>query len=172
VSLQNPNFAFVNASGESGGRRHNLKVSGTYTLPWQITWGGNLTLQSGLPITRTWSINACSATITTNCLRQSVNNINAEPRGSVELPKLMIADMRLGRFFKFGANRLDVSFDLYNLTNANTTYGVRTGTGLTGVREGGLSTNPVVNIPTFLSPNAVLGPRILRFNVTFSFSQK
>jgi hypothetical protein len=171
VSLQNPNAAYVNAAGESGGRRHNLKLSGTYTLPWQITWGGNLTVQSGLPITRTWAINACTATLTTNCLRQNVT-VNAEPRGTVELPRLFIADMRLGRFFKFGGNRLDVSMDLYNLTNANTTYGVRTGTGLTGVREGGIATNPVVFIPTFLSPNAVLGPRILRFNVTFAFSQK
>jgi hypothetical protein len=71
-----------------------------------------------------------------------------------------------------GRNKIDLSLDLYNLTNANTTYSVRTGTGLTAVREGGLATSPAVNIATYRSPTGVLGPRILRFNVTYSFSQK
>jgi hypothetical protein len=171
VSLQNPNAAYVNAKGESGGRRHNLKVSGTYTLPWQVVLGANLTMQSGLPITRTWAISACTTTVTTNCLRQAAT-VNAESRGSVELPRLTIADARLGRFFKIGANRIDVSIDAYNLFNSNTTYSVRTNTGLTAVREGGLASNPASNIASFLSPTGVLGPRIFRFNVTYSFSGK
>lgn len=171
VTLQNPNAAFVNAAGESGGRRHNFKLAGSYELPFQVLLGVNYTLQSGLPITRTWQINACSTTVPTNCLRQAVT-VNAETRGSVELSKLQILDARLGRYFKVGTNRIDLSIDLYNLSNANTTYSVRTGTGLTGVRDSGLAANPVVNIPTFLSPTGVLGPRILRFNVTYSFSQK
>lgn len=171
VSRQNPNAAFVNAAGESGGRRHNFKLAGSYELPFQVLLGVNYTLQSGLPITRTWTINACSTTITTNCLRQGVT-VNAETRGSVELGKLSLLDARLGRYFKIGTNRIDLALDLYNLANANTTYSVRTGTGLTGVREAGLATNPVTNIPTFLSPTGVLGPRILRFNITYSFSQK
>lgn len=171
VSLQNPNAAYVNSKGESGGRRHNLKVSGTYTLPWQVVLGANLTMQSGLPITRTWTISACTAVVTTNCLRQAVT-VNAETRGSVELPRLTIADARVGRFFKIGTNRIDVSIDAYNLFNSNTTYSVRTNTGLTAVREGGLATNPATNIASFLSPTGVLGPRIFRFNVTYSFSGK
>lgn len=170
-SLQNPNAAYVNTDGQSGGRKHNLKVSGTYTLPFQVVLGANVTMQSGLPITRTLAINACSATITTNCLRQSVT-VNAEKRGADELPRLLIADMRLGKFFMLGRNKIDVSLDLYNLTNANTTYSVRTGTGLTSVREAGLATNPTTSIATYRSPTGVLGPRILRFNVTYSFSQK
>ena len=80
VSLQNPNAAYVNSKGESGGRRHNLKLSGTYTLPWQVVLGANVTMQSGLPITRTWAISACSTTVTSNCLRQAAT-VNAEARG-------------------------------------------------------------------------------------------
>ena len=171
VTLANPNAAYVNASGESGGRRHNLKVSGTYTLPFQVLLGANVTMQSGLPITRTWSINACSTSITTNCLRQAVT-VNAETRGSYELPKLTIIDLRVGRSFRVNTNKFDVSIDWYNLTNANTVYSVRTNTGLVGVRDSGLATNPVTVIPAFLSPTGALGPRILRFNITYSFSQK
>ena len=171
VSLANPNAAYVNAAGESGGRRHNFKLSGTYTLPFDIVLGANYTLQSGLPITRTWAISACSTTVTSNCLRQAAT-VNAEARGSVELPSLGIADVRLGKFFRIGTNKIDVSLDMYNLTNANTTYSVRTTTGLTPVREGNLAANPLSNIASFLSPTGVLGPRIIRFNITYSFSQK
>jgi hypothetical protein len=170
-SLANPNAAFVNGEGESGGRRHNFKLAGSYELPFQILLGVNYTLQSGAPITRTWTIQACSTTILTNCLRQGVT-VNAEPRGKAELDKLSLLDARVGRYFKIGTNRIDVGIDVYNLANANTTYTVRTGTGLTSVRQAGLATNPINVIPTFLSPTAVLGPRILRFNVTYSFSQK
>ncbi len=170
-SLQNPNAAYVNTDGQSGGRKHNLKMSGTYTLPFQVVLGANVTMQSGLPITRTLAINACSTSITANCLVQSVT-VNAEKRGADELPRLLIADMRLGKFFTIGGQKIDVSLDLYNLTNANTTYSVRTGTGLTAVREAGLTTNPATNIATYRSATGVLGPRILRFNVTYSFSRK
>lgn len=171
VSYSNPNNAFVNAAGESGGRRHNLKFSGVYTLPYQFLLSGNLTWQSGLPITRTWAIPACSATVISNCLRNATS-VNAEERGTVTLPKLTVVDLRVGRFFTIGTHKLDASIDLYNLFNANTTYAVRTTTGVTAVREGGIATNPAVNIASFLSPTANLGPRIIRLNLTYSFSQK
>ena len=63
VSLSNPNNAFVNAGGESGGRRHNFKASGSYTLPYKVLVAANLRLQSGLPITRTWTVPTCSASV-------------------------------------------------------------------------------------------------------------
>ena len=50
--LNNPNNVFVNAEGESGGRGHQLKINGSYTLPWQIVSGVEYRVQSGLPITR------------------------------------------------------------------------------------------------------------------------
>ncbi|TAK16048.1 MAG: TonB-dependent receptor [Acidobacteria bacterium] len=171
VSLRNPNDARVNADGESGGRRHNFKVAGSYELPYQVMLGVNLTMQSGLPITRTWNIPACSSSILTNCLR-TAQTVNAEKRGADTLDRLTLLDARFSRYFKIGTNRIDLGVDLYNLFNANTTYSVRTGTGQTGVREAGLAANPVTNIPTYRSPTGVLGPRILRFNITYSFSQK
>ena len=55
TSLANPNTAFVNAAGESGGRRHNFKATGAYDLPYGILFGFGFRLNSGLPITRTWA---------------------------------------------------------------------------------------------------------------------
>jgi len=171
TSLANPNNAFVNASGVSGGRRHNFKASGSYTLPYSVVLAANFRLQSGLPITRTWNVPTCSATITANCTRQTLT-VNAEPRGSVELGTLPTLDLRAGRFFNFRRDRIDLSVDVYNLTNANTIFNVRNGTGTTGIRVNGDLSQPLTQITTFLSPTQFLAPRVLRFNVTYSFNSR
>jgi hypothetical protein len=168
-SLESPNDAYVNASGTSGGRRHNFKALGSYMFPYRITFGANFRIASGLPITRTYTVPGCSASVTTNCLSQGSTGVNAEPRGTVELPALATIDVRAGRIFDLQGQRFEVSMDVYNLTNANTVFGVRTGTGLTNVRYANDPTQPVTQIATFLSPTGVLGPRIIRFNVTYWF---
>jgi Carboxypeptidase regulatory-like domain/TonB-dependent Receptor Plug Domain len=169
ISIENPNDGRVNASGTSGGRRHNFKVSGSATLPYRLTFGANLLLQSGQPITRTASIGACSATVTTGCLLQGNDTVNAEPRGSVELPGRLQTDVRISRLFNLGGQRFELGMDAYNLTNANTIYSVRTGTGLTNIRYANDPSQPVTQIATFMSPTGALGPRIIRFNFTYWF---
>jgi hypothetical protein len=161
VSLEDPNDFFVNAEGEiDNGRRHIFKASGSYELPYRVIFGGNMRLQSGRPITRRVSIED---------LTQGNVTVNAEPRGSVTLPKLFTLDLRAGRFFDLGANRLELSMDVYNLTNANTVYSVRTNTGTTSIRYAGDRNQPVTRIPSFMSPTGFLGPRIIRLNATYSF---
>jgi hypothetical protein len=171
TSLANPNNAFVNAGGESGGRRHNLKASGSYLLPYKVLLAANFRLQSGLPITRTWAIPACTGTLTTNCTRTSVT-VNAEPRGSVQLPWLPTVDLRAGRYFDFRRDRVELSVDVYNLTNANTVFAVRPNTGQTAIRVNGDATQPTTLITSFLSPTQFLAPRVVRFNVTYSFNRR
>jgi hypothetical protein len=171
TSLSNPNNAFVNAGGISGGRRHNLKASGSYTLPYKVLIAANFRLQSGLPVTRTWAIPACSVTVTANCTRQAVT-VNAEPRGSVELGTLPTLDLRTGRFFDFRHDRVELSMDVYNLTNANTVFGVRNTTGTASIRVNGDPRNPTTLINAFLSPTQFLAPRVVRFNVTYTFNRR
>jgi hypothetical protein len=165
TSLANPNAAFVNAAGESGGRRHNFKASAAYELPYQISLGANFRLQSGLPITRTWQTPA-------SLLRQGAVTVNAEPRGSVQLDWLPTLDVRAGRFFNFGANRLELSVDAYNATNANTVFGVRTNTGLATIRVDGDPSASPTQITAFLSPTQLLAPRVIRFNVSYEFGRR
>jgi hypothetical protein len=171
TSLASPNAAFVHAAGEAAiGRRHNFKLSGAYDLPHNILVGVGFRLASGLPITRTWQIQSCSATITANCVRQAATTVNAEDRGSVELPWLPTLDLRGGRRFNVGdGKQLEVSIDAYNLTNANTTFAVRTSTGLTSIKVAGDPTVPFTTIASFLSPTSVLSPRVVRVNATYRF---
>jgi len=168
--VSNPN-ALINATGVSGGREQDYKLTGTFQLPYQILFAVNGRLDSGLPITRTWTIPACSKRVPTDCLNAQTT-INAEPRGDIQLPWLGTVDLRFGRFFNVGTNRFDVSVDVYNVTNANTVYSVRTQTGVTTVflNNNPLSTSEV--IPSFLSPTGITSPRILRFNLTWTFGAR
>jgi hypothetical protein len=171
VSLETPNDARVNADGISGGRRHNFKASGSAELPFRVLLGANLLVMSGQPITRTVSIGGCTATITTGCLLQGNDTVNAEPRGSVELPGRYQIDLRLGRLFNLNGQRFELGLDAYNLTNANTIYSVRQGTGRTNIRYANDPSRPVTQIATFMSPTGALGPRILRVNFTYWFGR-
>jgi hypothetical protein len=179
TSLASPN-SLINAAGESGGRRHNFKATGSYTLPYKVLVGANFRLQSGLPVTRAWVVPSCSSTIVSNCLPTGAT-VNAEPRGSVELPWLPTVDLRAGRFFSVAGNRLELSVDIYNLMNSNTVYDVcnvqgtpacQSGTGLSPIHANGDRNAPTTLVPTFLAPQAFLAPRVLRFNITYQFGAR
>jgi hypothetical protein len=60
--------------------------------------------------------------------------------------------------------------DIYNLTNDNSIYTVRTTTGTVSVTD--YTSNTPVRIAQYGSPIGVLGPRIIRFGVTFKFGQR
>jgi Carboxypeptidase regulatory-like domain/TonB-dependent Receptor Plug Domain len=167
--LRNPNNAFVNTNGESGGRRHNFKISGSYQLPYQITFGANYRISSGLPITRSYNVPQCSATVTSDCVSQANLSVNAEPRGSVELPALGTLDLRAARTFKLNGARIELAMNMFNVSNANTVFSVRQGTGTTGVKYKNDAAQPTTQIATFLSPTGILGPRIISFGITYWF---
>ena len=97
-----------------------------------------------------WAISACSATIVSNCTNQAVT-VNAEPRGSVELGWLPTADARIGRFFRMGSNRLEVSLDIYNVFDKGTVTGAS------------------FSYTTWLAPSSVIPPRLLKVSLTFDF---
>jgi len=169
LSISNPNNALINAGGVSGGRAHDFKVTGTFDLPYQILFGVNGRLDSGLPITRTWTIPACTSSVVSNCLT-TATTVNAEPRGDVLLPWLGTIDFRFGRYFTLPrGGRLNLSVDIYNITNANTVFSVRTNTATVKVFNNNDPTQASQVIPTFLSPTGIPGPRILRFNLNWMF---
>ena len=151
-----------------------FKLTGSYLFPYQITFGTNLRMQSGLPTNRTWGISTCSSTITTNCLPGATGNtttVNVDPRGSFLLPSLFTLDIRVGKLFTMGKQRFEFDMDIYNLTNANTVYSIRTNTTTVNVINYNDPAQSVVTIPTWNSATGALGPRIIRLGVTFWFSK-
>ena len=66
-------------------------------------------------------------------------------------------DIRLAKIVNVGATRVDLGVDVYNLFNANT---------ITTYQQTFLYSNGGA---TWLDPQAILGPRLVRFNVTMAF---
>jgi hypothetical protein len=159
-NVRNPND-LINSRGPSAfDRTHTFKLTGSYAFPRAIAVSGNLRIQSGRPVTR----------VATYALTQGNVTVNVEPSGSQKLDPMTTVDMRISKAFRLGGTRdLDLMLDAYNLTNANTIYEVRTLTGRINVREGGVPTGALINQQQFLSPTAILPPRIFRVAAAFRF---
>jgi hypothetical protein len=163
TSVTSPN-AFVNSEGRVGiDRAHNIKLTGSYLMPWDVLVGGNLRWLSGEPITRQIGIAGLNQNPSGN------TTVLAEPRGSDTLPGLLTMDFRVGKVFRVQRQTFEFDVDIYNLSNENTVYAVRTNTGRTTVRYAADPTAEQVTFPMYRSPTNVLGPRIVRFNVSYKF---
>lgn len=163
TSITSPN-SFINIIGPSTlERRHNFKLTGSYLLPYDIQFGANLRFLSGQPQTRTDLITG---------LPQAPNGltVNAEAKGDYVLPWINTADIRIGKVFHIGGNDIEGDVDVYNVTNSNAVFSIRTSTGTLKVTD--YTTGNLVTIPQFGSPTGVLGPRIVRLGITYKFGQK
>ena len=140
-------------------RTHVLKLTGSYLLPWDISLASNFRMQTGVPIARLATFSG---------LPQGNVTVNAEPRGSERLDNLTTLDFRATKSFQATGNRmLEVMVDIYNLSNANTVWEVRTLTGRFNAREGGDPSGALISHSQFLSPTQILGPRIVRLGVSY-----
>jgi hypothetical protein len=159
-----PNF-LINANGNItnaafADRPHQFKLTGMYLMPWDVAVSANFRSQSGPPVTRQIS----------RALAIGGNQtINLEPLGATRLPTLNTLDLRGSKAFRFGRRELSVDVDVYNLTNANTVWQVRTLTPAISVRPGGDFNATPRTIPQFMSPTQVLAPRIIRFGAAYRF---
>jgi hypothetical protein len=71
--------------------------------------------------------------------------------------------------FRVKSDQVELLLDAYNLMNVNTPWSVRTLTGRVNVREGGDPSGALVNQQQFLSPTAILSPRVIRLGITYNF---
>ena len=121
------------------------KISGGYTLPFDIVMSATYERRSGAPTAPTAQFTG-GTTIT-----QLV--VNTAPIGTIVLPASNLWNMRFAKRVRVGgAHTLEGRFDFFNIFNANfvTSEGVRQG-------------------PTYLVPTGVILPRILQMGVTYTF---
>ncbi len=90
-------------------------------------------------------------------LANGTTTVNMLTPGSLYGQRVTQVDMRFAKVFKFAGRRADAGIDLYNLFNTSdpTTYTE--------------AYDYATNGATYLRPSAIVSPRFLRFNVTFSF---
>jgi hypothetical protein len=159
VSVSTSPNNLINANGRSD-RPHTFKVTGTYILPHGVIFSGNLRTQSGPNVTRQINQQLGIGGSTT---------INLEPLGAHRVATLTSADLRIAKMLRVGTRQLEGALDVYNITNANTPYLARPLTTPLSVRQNGDPNGALIPIRQFLSPSALLAPRIMRFGVTARF---
>ncbi len=137
-----------------------FKLTGTYILPWDIALAANLRSQSGTPYNRQLSVPLTLTGSTT---------INIEPYDGRRLPSLTTLGIQASKNLRFGKRALTLFAMVDNVTNANTTWAVRSLTGRSSFRQAGDPTGQLNAFPQFETPTNVLGPRIARFGVSFKF---
>lgn len=121
---------------------HMLKVTGTFILPFDISFNAYLEIVSGFTYTRLLRVR----------LNQGLVTFMTEQRGSRRLPTRYNLNLRLEKMFFFGSKRLGLILDVFNLLNKGTPTRVITYAG-----------------PQFEQPTRIVMPRGFRAGVRFFF---
>jgi hypothetical protein len=121
------------------------RASSAYVLKGNVMVSGNLEHRSG-------DVQARTVLLTGGGTIPSIT-VNAEPIGSLRLPNQTTVDLRLSKRFNVGgARRVDAQVNLFNVLNANTT-----------------TSRTVLSGVNYLRTTGILAPRILDFNVAYTF---
>jgi len=131
-------------------RRHQLKVQGLVKGPWGINLSGYFRFLSGQAWTRTVRSQDLGV-----ALNQDPETINAEERGSRNLPDTAILDLRVEKAFKIKPLTLRVFADIFNVFNLGKAVDVYA-----------VSSNP--GIP-FEQMEAITNPRVFRLGAKIEF---
>ena len=119
-----------------------FKLTGTYDAPWGIRLAPSYRHQSGQPFGRTFLAT----------MNYGAQRVLAEPLNSQRQDNINVVDLRVEKSVPFGARRLGLVLDIYNITNANTEQNINWNSG-----------------STYLAPSTIIGPRILRFGARFDW---
>ena len=152
ISIENGG-QFVPLVANSGGASSNpnakwvVRFNGSYTIPWQnIGVSAALDTRQGYPDLQT-------VNITSRPNSAGAVQVLIAPPGSVRLPNFAQLDLRIDKPFELNRTKLDVSFDIFNVMNANTI----------------LAEDTIQNAPNANDVTQILAPRILRLGVTFKW---
>jgi hypothetical protein len=146
--LNDPNRDIFADGAVGNDEPHQIKVSGSYVLPGDVTISGFLSSRSGHPRQR--QLNVGRALVPT--LTRASQTVALERNDDVRYDWVTQLDLRFGRVFRFGSYRLEPFADAYNIFNANTI--------LADVTTVGTSLGRVSN---------TLSPRLVRLGAKFDF---
>jgi hypothetical protein len=131
---------------------YQFRLNGSYTLPYDILFGGTLTTLSGVKGQRTYIFRAADPLGGPPLRQLSTVTLRLDPFGSESGPTQNYMDLRLGKNFPVGKHRLEVSVDAINALNTNVAQALT-----------------YVSGPTYGQITQIPSPRIVRFGAQYSF---
>jgi hypothetical protein len=147
------------SNGYSTIARYLFKLSGSYSLPWQINVSGNLNINDGA--NRTVSITGPDVVyggVNANGQPTTIRyqTLNFQANGTTRLEPIKLLDFGVHKIFNFngGRNRVRLMFDAFNVFNINT---------VTGFSSNNMSST------NFVAPSSIVPPRVFRFGAQVAF---
>jgi hypothetical protein len=129
-----------------------FRLSGSYTLPGEITVAGSMIANNGYPVVSTYSLTRQLALAQGIALTRASQTIQLSQRGDERYPNVIMGDVRFSRTFRFGGRSFSPQLDIFNIANADTTTSWQTNVG-----------------PVYKQPSEILSPRIIRVGFNFKF---
>lgn len=153
---QDPNLLVNRYGADPFDSKYIGRVTGSYLLPGNVNFGANYRFTSGRPFTTTLRLTG---------LNQGDVTINTEKPGVTRLDNQHLLDIRLEKRFRFtGKYEVGGTFDLFNLTNANTVIQANALSGTLNVNTGVFTPGTA-----FRQIQSIFPPRVMRLGVRFTF---
>jgi hypothetical protein len=129
-----------------------LRISGSYELPYGISFAGSMLANNGYPYVSTYSLSRAAAATQGITLTRATQTIQLSERGEERFPNVTMVDLRLSRRFRFGTRSFQPTIDFFNVTNTDTKDNQNNAVGA-----------------NYLLPTSILAPRIIRIGFSLNF---
>jgi hypothetical protein len=132
-----------------------FRLSGSYTLPLNISLSGSMVANNGYPYVSTFNLTRAAAAAQGITLTRASQTIQLSKRGDERYENVVLFDMRLAKTFRFGGRSFQPQIDFFNISNADTVVNTTTAVG-----------------GSYLLPaggDPILSPRIIRVGFSFNF---
>jgi hypothetical protein len=150
--LNDPNFTTHPEGIIGNDSEMAFRLSGSYSLPWDIALAGSMISNNGYPYISTASVSRAAATAVGTSLTRASQTVLLSDRGDERFETVTMFDVRLSRAFRFGSRSFTPQIDFFNIGNADTVVNHN-------VAVGG----------TYLLPSEILAPRIIRIGFSLNF---
>ena len=150
--LNDPNFAVQPEGIVGNDSTVAFRLSGSYTLPYEINLAGSLISNNGYPYQSIYQVTRAFAAGQGVNLTRATQNVALSERGDERFEAVTMMDVRLSRAFNFGSRSFTPQIDFFNLTNADTATALNNQVG-----------------SSYLFPSEILSPRIIRVGFSLNF---
>jgi hypothetical protein len=131
---------------------YQFRLNGSYTLPYEILFGGTLTTLSGVKGQRTYVFRAADPLGGPPLRQLSTVTLRLDPFGTETGPTQNYMDLRLAKSFSARRQRIQVSLDVINALNTNVAQAIT-----------------YVSGPTYAQITQIPSPRVFRLGAQYSF---
>ncbi len=132
-----------------------FRLSGSYELPYGISFSGAMVANNGYPYVSTYSLTRAAAATQGITLTRASQTIQLSRRGDERYDNVVLIDARLGKSFNFGRGRFTPEISFFNVSNADTVVNTTTAVGSSYLLPAG--------------GDPILSPRIIRVGFALSF---